>query len=82
MKERFIDKLMFHKVTIGKIVFRVVDLTFILCLFLLAFMVRMELMPIESADYWGFLKGWMQQIREGGGFLSGGLRGNMGFRPA
>ncbi|MDO4465150.1 MAG: hypothetical protein Q4C57_11460 [Bacillota bacterium] len=74
MKERSIDKLMFHRVTIGKIVFRVVDLTFILCLFLLAFMVRMELMPIESADYWGFLKGWMQQIREGGGYRSLGYQ--------
>lgn len=74
MKERSIDKLMFRRVTIGKIVFRVVDLTFILCLFLLAFMVRMELMPIESADYWGFLKGWMQQIREGGGYRSLGYQ--------
>ena len=74
MKERSIDKLMFHRVTIGKIVFRVVDLMFILCLFLLAFMVRMELMPIESADYWGFLKGWMQQIREGGGYRSLGYQ--------
>ena len=27
-------------------------------------------MPIESADYWGFLKDWMEQIREGGGFRS------------
>lgn len=27
-------------------------------------------MPIESADYWGFLEDWMRQIREGGGYRS------------
>lgn len=70
MEERAIDQLMFQEVKIGKIVFRLVDLAFILCLFAFAFMVRWKLMPIESADYWGFLEDWMQQIRQGGGFAS------------
>lgn len=61
---------MFSKIRIGKITFQIVDLLFILCLFFFAFMIRWKLMPIESADYWGFLKDWMEQIREGGGFRS------------
>lgn len=70
MKERALDKVMFREVKIGKAVFQVVDLAFVLCLFVLAFMIRWKLMPIESADYWGFLEDWMQQIREGGGYRS------------
>jgi len=31
-------------------------------------------MPVESADYWGFLEGWMEQIRSDGGFPSLGRR--------
>lgn len=69
-KERNMDKVMFTKIRIGKITFQIVDLLFILCLFFFAFMIRWKLMPIESADYWGFLKDWMEQIREGGGFRS------------
>lgn len=61
---------MFSKIRIGKIAFQIVDLLFILCLFILGFLIRWKLMPIESADYWGFLKDWMEQIREGGGFRS------------
>lgn len=70
MKDRSFDKLMFSKLKIGKITFQVVDLLFILCLFIFGFMIRWKLMPIESADYWGFLKDWMQQIRQSGGFGS------------
>lgn len=69
-KERNMDKIMFSKIRIGKITFQIVDLLFILCLFFFGFMIRWKLMPIESADYWGFLKDWMVQIREGGGFRS------------
>lgn len=74
MKEKKIDKLMFSDVKIGTITFQVVDLAFILCLFILAFMIRWKLMPIVSADYWWFLKDWMQQIREGGGYRSLGYQ--------
>ncbi len=52
MEERTIDKVMFQRVKIGKIKFQVVDLVFILCLFMFAFMIRWKLMPVESADYW------------------------------
>lgn len=69
-KERSMDRVMSFKIRIGKISFQVVDLLFILCLYFFAFMIRWKLMPIESADYWGFLKDWMEQIREGGGFHS------------
>ncbi|MCM1136246.1 MAG: hypothetical protein NC400_11820 [Clostridium sp.] len=70
MKERAIDKFMFQKIKLGKIEFRAVDLLFIFCLFELSYMVRWKLMPIESADYWGFLEEWMQTIRKNGGFAS------------
>lgn len=70
MKERNLDKIMFQKVKLGDITFQVVDLLFVLCLFYFGFMIRWKLMPIESADYYGFLEDWMRQIREGGGFRS------------
>lgn len=70
MEERAIDRLLFTEFKIGKIKFKAVDLIFIICLFVFAFMVRWKLMPIESADFWGFLEDWMNQIREGGGFRS------------
>ncbi len=70
MEERIIDKVMMKNIRIGKVECKVVDLFFIICLFLLAFLIRWKLMPIESADYWGFLAEWMKRIRAGGGFLS------------
>ena len=70
MKERNLDKIMFQKVKLGDITFQVVDLLFVLCLFYFGFMIRWKLMPIESADYYGFLEDWMRQIWEGGGFRS------------
>lgn len=70
MEERAIDRLMFRRIRLGEIEFQAVDLAFTACLFVFSFLVRWKLMPIESADYWGFLEGWMGQIREKGGFLS------------
>ena len=70
MKERVIDKIMFSELKSGKNGLRVVDLAFIICLFVFAFMIRWKLIPIESADFWGFLEDWMKQIRAGGGFRS------------
>ncbi|MDE6184211.1 MAG: hypothetical protein K2G39_02105, partial [Lachnospiraceae bacterium] len=70
MEERIIDKVMMRSVRIGKAKCKVVDLLFIMCLFLFAFLIRWKLMPIESADYWGFLAEWMKRIRAEGGFLS------------
>lgn len=70
MKDREFDIIMSSKLKIGKITFQVVDLLFVVCLFTFGFIIRWKLMPIESADYWGFLEDWMQQIRQGGGFTS------------
>ena len=70
MEERLIDRMMLRQAKIGKASFQMADLAFTLCLFLFAFLIRWKLMPIESADYLGFLKGWMEQIRSEGGFPS------------
>lgn len=61
---------MFHELNIGNIKIKVVDLSFVICLFVFSFLIRWKLMPIESADFWGFLEDWMLQIRAGGGFKS------------
>lgn len=65
-----IDRIMFHELNIGKMKLKVVDLLFISGLFAFSFLIRWKLMPIESADFWGFLEDWMEKIREGGGFRS------------
>lgn len=70
MNERIVDKVMFCELEIGKVKFKIVDMAFIVCLFVFAFLIRWKLMPIESADFWGFLEDWMTQIRDGGGFRS------------
>lgn len=70
MNERIMDKVMFHELNIGNIKIKVVDLSFVICLFVFSFLIRWKLMPIESADFWGFLEDWMLQIRAGGGFKS------------
>lgn len=70
MNDRMLEKVMFRELKLGKIKFKVVDLAFVFCLFVFAFMIRWKLMPIESADFWGFLEDWMNQIRTGGGFRS------------
>ena len=70
MQERLIDKIMNTEVTMKSVQCKVVDLAFIACLFVFAFLIRWKLMPIESADFWGFLEIWMETIRENGGFAS------------
>ena len=70
MQERKIDRALRIRVRLGVIEFQVVDLLFILCLFVFGFLIRWKLMPIESADFWGFLEDWMNQIRESGGYRS------------
>lgn len=70
---RVFDRMMFQEWKIGGAKVRTVDLAFALCMLVLAFLARWKLMPVESADYYGFLKGWMEQIRENGGFRSLGM---------
>lgn len=74
MKDRLIDRVMFTEIRIQEIKFKIVDIAFVLCLFLFAFLIRWKLMPIESADYFGFLEGWMQTIRQNGGYRSLGMQ--------
>ncbi len=70
MKERLIDRLMNLEFELGEIRMKVVDAAFVFCLFVFAFMLRIRLLPIESADYFGFLEKWMQTIRDYGGYRS------------
>lgn len=70
MQERIIDKVLNTEVKIKSISLKGIDLIFCLCLFVFAFMVRWKLMPIESADFYGFLEEWMQRIRDNDGFWS------------
>lgn len=70
MRERKIDLFLAKEIKLGNLKLRAIDFLFIMCLFIFAFIIRWKLMPIESADYWGFLADWMKQIREGGGYLS------------
>lgn len=74
MKERQIDKVMKAEFNVKGITLQVVDIAFVACLFLFGFMIRWKLMPVESADYWGFLAEWMTKIREGGGYRSLGTQ--------
>lgn len=70
-EKRFVDKLLNREIRkAGGMGWKLIDIAFVACLFLLAFMVRWKLMPIESADYYGFLEEWMSAIRENGGFRS------------
>jgi len=68
-----IDQVMNKDIKIKGIDFKVVDFAFISCLFIFAFIIRMNLFPIESADYYGFLQKWMIEIRLNGGFKSLGM---------
>ena len=69
-KERLTDRILTGEVTLKGICFQMVDILFVICLFALAFMIRWKLMPIESADYFGFLEPWMETIRANGGWRS------------
>lgn len=70
MEERLIDQFLNREIAFGKIKMKAVDAAFVFCLLVLAFLIRWKLMPIESADYFGFLEQWMQTIRDNGGYRS------------
>ena len=69
-KERKLDQFLKYTLDIGTIQFQVVDLLFIICLFIIGLLIRIPLYPITSADYLGCLDPWMQEIRKTGGFFS------------
>ena len=68
MKERILEKWMFHEVKIKSVTVRVVDILFILCIWALAGLARIKLLYIETPDYTDAFGPWMQQIRANGGF--------------
>lgn len=74
MRERKIDLILKKNIQIGNLTLQAIDFLFVACLFVFGFMIRWKLMPIESADYFGFLEDWMQKIREGGGWASLGTQ--------
>jgi len=73
-KDRVIDIILNKEIRVGSVIFKVVDILFILALWVIALMARIKLFPIVSADYYGFLEKWMNQIKELGGFASLGTQ--------
>ena len=69
-----LDKVLNKSIKIKSIEFKIVDILFVFCLWVIAFVLRYKLFPIESADYFGFLEDWMNQIKELGGFNSLGTK--------
>ena len=51
MEERLIDKIMLKEFKVKDATIKTVDIAFMICLWVFAFMIRKELLPIESADY-------------------------------
>jgi len=70
MQERFTDRILNTEIGNKNLKLKVIDIAFILSLFVFTFLIRWKLMPIESADYFGFLEDWMKQIRQNGGIAS------------
>ena len=70
--ERWFDIFLQKSFTIKGISFEMIDILFVAVLWIFAFLIRYKLFPIESADYYGFLEQWMEQIEELGGFSSMG----------
>lgn len=72
-KERAIDQYLNHKFVIDKIQFKTVDLIYVVLLWAFALLVRIKLFPAMSADYFGFLEIWMNEIKNVGcvKFLAG-----------
>ena len=69
-----LDKVLNKSIKIKSIEFKIVDILFVFGLWVIAFVLRYKLFPIESADYFGFLEDWMNQIKELGGFNSLGTK--------
>ena len=63
-KERKLDQFLQYTVEVEGIEFQMVDLLFILCLFVIGLLIRIPLYPITSADYLGcLLHGWRRSGR-------------------
>ena len=64
-KERKLDRFLSHGIEIGEVQFQIVDLLFIVCLFIAGLLIRLPLYPITSGDYQGFCShGWMKSSKK------------------
>ena len=70
--ERPIDRFLSKKYKVKNISFEVIDILFVLVLWVFAFIIRVKLIPAGSADYFAFLEPWMEDIKKLGGFKSMG----------
>lgn len=71
--ERIVDKVLKCEFKIKSMTFKAIDFLFVIAVWIFALVLRIKLFPIESADYYGFLKLWMDQIKDLGGFKSLGV---------
>lgn len=69
-EDRVIDKILNKPFKIKSIEFKAIDLIFMLVLWIIAAIIRIKLYPIESADYFGFLAKWMDEIKSLGAWES------------
>ena len=69
-KDRIIDSFLNNKYKVGNIEIQCVDILFFICVSLFAYLLRINLFPIVSGDYAGFLDAWFNDIDNFGGFKS------------
>lgn len=69
-KSRWIDRALGASAIIGGYEIKLVDILFAVCLLILGMILRIQLFPIESADYYGFLEVWMKEIQAFGPWKS------------
>lgn len=66
MNERLFDKIMKTSRTFCGVTVRYVDVLFIFCIWICAFLIRSSLMPLLSGDFYYSFDIWMNEIRDGG----------------
>ena len=69
---RKIDRWLNTPVHAGRITFKMLDLVFLACIWIIAAIIRFRFINVESPDYFGFLEPWMDRIRELGPLKSVG----------
>lgn len=65
-KQRYIDVLLNKDISFKGISLKIIDIIYILLIWIVALIVRLKLFPIQSGDYVGFLRNWMDLIKEYG----------------
>lgn len=69
-KSRWIDRFLNHKIEIAKTEVSVLNLLFLVCIFMLSIVMKSKLFPIMTADFTGSFDAWMNTIRTEGLFAS------------